>query len=92
MNNKMERFSYEGGCGICTYIGAINYNEEVLAWAVVKYFQFSNKMLLETVVPLIYQRIKLFYTLKLYCISCYVVLSYHAMRNCGIQLFHGTVK
>ena len=40
------------------YIEAI---KEVLAQAMNKYFQFSNNiMLLKTVVPLSYQRIKLF--------------------------------
>ena len=49
----MEHFSYEG-----VQIEAI---KEVLAWAMKKYFQFSNNtMLLKTIVPLSYQRIKPF--------------------------------
>ena len=46
-------------------------------------------MLLKTVVSLSYHSVLSF---KLYCIRCYVFLSYHAMHNSGIQLFHGTVK
>ena len=34
--------------------------KEALAQAINKYFQFSNDMLLKTVVPLSYQRIELF--------------------------------
>ena len=45
-SNKMERFSYEGGCDICIQ----KYLTEVLAWAIVKHFRFSNDaVLLETV-------------------------------------------
>ena len=36
----MECFSYEGGCGI--HIS--RHLKEVLAWVVVKYFQFSNNL------------------------------------------------
>ena len=59
MSNKMEHFSYVGGCGVATHIDII---KEVLAWAINKHFQFSNNnvMLLKTVVPLSYQSIKTF--------------------------------
>ena len=38
----MESFSYEGRCGICIS----RHLKEVLAWAVVKYFRFSNNVIL----------------------------------------------
>ena len=43
-SNKMEHFSYEGGCGIRASI----YLKEVLPWAVINKYQFSNNGILLT--------------------------------------------
>ena len=53
MSNKMEYFSYKGGCGIreCTLIKA--FIKEKLAWAIDKWlWVISNKMLFKAVIPL----------------------------------------
>ena len=52
MNNKTERFSYEGGCGIRerTHIEAL---KKELAWGIDKRLQIiSNNLLFKTVKPL----------------------------------------
>ena len=61
-------FSYEGECGV----HILRHLKEVLAWGVVKYFWFSNNgILLKTVVPLSYQRIKAFkLKIILYTLLC----------------------
>ena len=52
-SNKMERFTYEGGCDVCILVEAI---KEVLGLAMNKYFQLNNNIMK----PLSYQRIKPF--------------------------------
>ena len=43
-SNKPECFRYEGGCGI--FIS--RHLKEVLSWAIFKYFQFSNNVIVIT--------------------------------------------
>ena len=61
--------------------------KEMLAQAMNKNFQFSNIMLLKTVLPLSYQRIKLYSYIVYVAVWSLVTVK----CNCGIQLFHGTV-
>ena len=52
ISNKMEQFSYRGGCGICGFTCIEAFKRRV-AWAIDKWFWvIGNIMLFQTVIPL----------------------------------------
>ena len=51
-SNKMERFGYKGGCGVCERTRIKTFKEE-LAWVIDKQLRvISNKNLFKAVLPL----------------------------------------
>ena len=62
----MKHFSYEGGCDVCI---------SRQAWAMNKHLQFSNNVVLKSSTTKLPKN-KAILSSKLYCIQCYVVLSY----------------
>ena len=71
ISNKMKRFSYKGGRGVCVGIHILRRLKEELAWTTYKRLRvISNIMLFKTVIPLGNYKEYSCFKFKYYCMRC----------------------